>query len=65
MLFKTTTLVYVIGIVEFFHAATIVNARELIPYTMYSLLAIVYFVCCYAISALVHRLDPRYVLQTT
>ena len=27
MLFKTTSLVYVIGIVEFFHAATIVNSR--------------------------------------
>jgi polar amino acid transport system permease protein len=64
-LFKTTTLVYVIGIVEFFHAANIMNSRELIPYTTYSLLAVVYFICCYAISALVRRLDPKYILQTS
>lgn len=31
MLFKTTTLAYVIGIIEFFKAATIVNTCELIP----------------------------------
>jgi len=64
MLFKTTTLAYVIGIIEFFHAATIVNSRELIPYTIYAMLAIVYFLCCYAISALVRRLDPKYVLRS-
>lgn len=65
MLFKTTTLAYVIGIVEFFQAATIVNSRELIPYTIYAMLAIVYFVCCYVIVHIVRRLDPKYVLRTT
>jgi His/Glu/Gln/Arg/opine family amino acid ABC transporter permease subunit len=64
MLFKTTTLVYVIGIIEFFHAATIVNSRELIPYTTYAMLAIVYFVCCYVIAIIVRRLDPKYVLRS-
>ena len=64
MLFKTTTLAYVIGIVEFFQAATIVNSRELIPYTIYAMLAIVYFVCCYAIVLIVRRLDPKYVLRS-
>ena len=64
MLFKTTTLAYVIGIVEFFHAATIVNSRELIPYTTYAMLAIVYFVCCYVIAVIVKRLDPKYVLRS-
>jgi His/Glu/Gln/Arg/opine family amino acid ABC transporter permease subunit len=64
MLFKTTTLAYVIGIIEFFHAATIVNSRELIPYTTYAMLAIVYFLCCYAISVIVRRLDPKYVLRS-
>jgi len=64
MLFKTTTLAYVIGIVEFFHAATIVNSRELIPYTTYAMLAIVYFVCCYVISVIVRRMDPKYVLRS-
>jgi polar amino acid transport system permease protein len=64
MLFKTTTLAYVIGIIEFFHAATIVNSRELIPYTIYAMLAIVYFVCCYAIVLVVRRLDPKYVLRS-
>ena len=64
MLFKTTTLAYVIGIVEFFNAATIVNSRELIPYTTYAMLAIVYFVCCYVIAVIVRRLDPKYVLRS-
>lgn len=64
MLFKTTTLVYVIGIVEFFHAATIVNSRELIPFTVYTVLAVVYFVCCYLMSYTVKRLDPKYVLHS-
>jgi len=64
MLFKTTTLAYVIGIIEFFHAATIVNSRELIPYTTYAMLAIVYFVCCYVIAVIVRRLDPKYVLRS-
>jgi polar amino acid transport system permease protein len=64
MLFKTTTLVYVIGIIEFFHAATIVNSRELIPYTTYAMLAIVYFACCYVIAVIVRRLDPKYVLRS-
>jgi polar amino acid transport system permease protein len=64
MLFKTTTLAYVIGIVEFFHAATIVNSRELIPYTTYAMLAIVYFICCYVIAVIVRRLDPKYVLRS-
>jgi polar amino acid transport system permease protein len=63
-LFKTTTLAYVIGIVEFFHAATIVNSRELIPYTIYAMLAIVYFVCCFVISTIVRRMDPKYVLRS-
>lgn len=64
MLFKTTSLVYVIGIVEFFHAATIVNSRELIPYTTYAMLAIVYFVCCYVIAFALRRLDPKYELRS-
>ena len=64
MPFKTTTLAYVIGIIEFFHAATIVNSRELIPYTTYAMLAIVYFVCCYVVAVIVRRLDPKYVLRS-
>jgi polar amino acid transport system permease protein len=64
MLFKTTTLAYVIGVLEFFQTATIVNQRELIPYTIYTLLAVVYFLCCYALSAIVRRLDPKYVLRS-
>jgi len=60
MMFKTTSLIYVIGVVDFFKAVVIVNSRAFEPLTMYTLLAIVYFICCYALSRLVRFIDPKY-----
>ena len=59
-MFKTTSLVFVIGLVDFFKAVMIVNNREFAPLTLYTLLAVVYFICCFGLSALIRRIDPNY-----
>jgi polar amino acid transport system permease protein len=46
MLFKTTSLVYIVGVIEFFRAMQIVNNAVYAPFATYALLAVVYFVCC-------------------
>jgi ABC-type amino acid transport system permease subunit len=46
--------------VDFFKAVVIVNSRAFEPLTMYTLLAFVYFICCYALSRLVRFIDPKY-----
>ena len=63
MMFKTTTLVYVIGVTEFFEASSIVNSREHAPYTIYALLGAYYFLCCYLLSSFLRWIDPKYTLQ--
>jgi polar amino acid transport system permease protein len=45
-----TSLTYIVGVIEFFRAATIVNNREYASIQIYSFVAIVYFVLCYGIS---------------
>jgi His/Glu/Gln/Arg/opine family amino acid ABC transporter permease subunit len=64
MMFKVTSLVYVVGIIDFFRAVIIVNNRDFAPYALYTTLAVGYFVCCYALSWLVRKLDPKYALTT-
>ena len=49
-LVKGTSLVYIIGVVEFFRAATIVNNREYASIEIYSFVAIVYLVICFSLS---------------
>jgi His/Glu/Gln/Arg/opine family amino acid ABC transporter permease subunit len=44
-LFKSTSLLYVIGVVEFFRAATIVNSREFRPMEIFLFVALV-DLCC-------------------
>lgn len=63
MMFKVTSLIYVVGITDFFRATILVNNREFEPVALYTTLAVGYFVCCYALSALIRRLDPKYVLS--
>src|SRR3546814_3042899 len=45
MLFKTTSLVYIVGVIEFFRAMQIVNNAVYAPFATYALLAVVYFIC--------------------
>lgn len=48
--FKSTSLAYIIGVIEFFRAAVIINNREFISYELFAFVALVYFVCCYSLS---------------
>jgi len=64
MMFKVTSLVYVVGIVDFFRAVVIINNREFAPYALYTTLAVVYFACCWALSWLIRKLDPNYALTS-
>ena len=50
-LFKSTSLLYVIGVVEFFRAATIVNSREFRSMEIFLFVAFVYFCCGATASA--------------
>lgn len=61
--FKTTSLVYVIGMIDFFRAATLINNRAFAPATIYTVVAIVYLISCFALSRMVTMADPKYKLQ--
>ncbi|HEX4892142.1 MAG TPA: ABC transporter permease subunit, partial [Hyphomicrobiaceae bacterium] len=63
MMFKITSLIYVVGITDFFRAVILINNREFEPVALYSTLAVGYFVCCSLLSWIVRRLDPKYVLN--
>jgi polar amino acid transport system permease protein len=45
-----TSLTYIVGVIEFFRAATIVNNREYASIQIFSFVAIVYFVVCFGFS---------------
>jgi His/Glu/Gln/Arg/opine family amino acid ABC transporter permease subunit len=60
MMFKTSSLVYVIGVVDLFRAVILVNSREFAPYTLYVVMALIYFLCCYGMSSLIRYFDPKY-----
>ncbi len=62
ILFKTTSLVYVIGVIEFFRAVSIVNNTAFAPYALYTTMAIGYFLCSWLLTWIVRRLDPKYLL---
>jgi polar amino acid transport system permease protein len=54
-----TSLVYVIGVTEFFRAANNVNNRIFKPYETYITVAVVYFVLCYSLTLLGSFLERR------
>lgn len=45
-----TSLTYIVGVIEFFRAATIVNNREYASVQIFSFVAIVYFIICFGFS---------------
>ena len=45
-----TSLTYIVGVIEFFRAATIVNNREYASVQIYAFVAVVYFVICFGFS---------------
>jgi polar amino acid transport system permease protein len=61
-LFKTTSLVYAIGVMDFFRAVNVTKNAIFAPYALYVILGAGYFVSCFAITRLVRWFDPKYEL---
>ena len=62
-LFKDTSLVYAIGVVEFFRAATIINNRIYMSFEILSFVAFVYFLCAFTLSKIAGRLEKTVAKQ--
>jgi len=58
-LFKDTSLVYVIGVTEFFRAATIINNRIYMDVEILSFVAFVYFICAFTLSKIAGQLEKK------
>ena len=59
-LFKTTSLVYAIGVMDFFRAVTVTNNAVYAPYPLYTLLAAGYFASCWILTRAIRYFDPGY-----
>ncbi len=59
VLLKDTSLASIIGYVDLTKAAQIVNNREIRPFELYLFIAIVYWLCSYAMSRYAQRLESR------
>jgi His/Glu/Gln/Arg/opine family amino acid ABC transporter permease subunit len=59
VLFKDTSLASIIGYVDLTKAAQIVNNREIRPFELYLFIAVVYWVCTYAMSRVARRLERQ------
>jgi His/Glu/Gln/Arg/opine family amino acid ABC transporter permease subunit len=62
MMFKLTSVVYIIGLIDFFRAIILVNNRDFAPYALYLTAGVVYFACNYSLSLVIRRFDPKYTL---
>jgi polar amino acid transport system permease protein len=63
MMFKITSVIYIIGITDFFRAVILVNNRVYEPLPLYLTLAAGYFICCYALSRIVRLFDSKVMLN--
>jgi glutamate/aspartate transport system permease protein len=61
-LFKSTSLVYVIGVRDFLTAADVIGSRDNRLVEMYTFVAVVFFVVCFLASQAVARLERKYAL---
>ncbi len=59
VLLKDTSLASIIGYVDLTKAAQIVNNREIRPFEIYIFIAIIYWLCSYAMSRYAGRLESR------
>ena len=50
---------YVIGVVEFFRASTIINNRIYMSFEILSVVAIVYFICAFTLSQIAGHLEKK------
>jgi polar amino acid transport system permease protein len=58
-LLKGTSLASIIGFVELTRAAQVVNNATFRPFTVYALVALIYFTLCFPLSRLADRLERR------
>jgi len=61
-LFKSTSLVYVVGVNDFLMAADVIGTKDNRLIEMYGFVALVYFTACFLASLAVSRLQRRYAL---
>jgi len=60
VIFKDTHLAFVIGVLELtFEAQGLNNCLMVYPFEIYTMVAILYFLCCYSMSILARRLEER------
>lgn len=59
MVYKSTSLIFVIGVVDFFRAATIINNREFKSIEIFAFVAVVYFIPCTIISRWSRSMEAR------
>jgi len=59
VLFKDTSLASIIGYVDLTKAAQIVNNREIRPFELYLFIAVIYWLCTYAMSLYARYLERR------
>ena len=57
---KVTSLIYVVGAIDLFRAMILINNRIYEPYALYLVVALFYFGVCWAMNAIIARLDPKY-----
>ena len=59
VLFKDTSLASIIGFMDLTKAAQVVNNREIRPFELYGFIAVVYWICTYAMSRYARYLERR------
>jgi His/Glu/Gln/Arg/opine family amino acid ABC transporter permease subunit len=61
---KSTSVVFLIGLIEFFRAATIINNRVYKSFEIFTFVAIVYFAVCFPMSLISRKSEtPRVVID--
>jgi len=63
ILFKDTSLAYVIGVRELTHSAYIISQREFRPFELYALIAVIYWICTFSMSRFARWLETRLTLH--
>jgi glutamate/aspartate transport system permease protein len=59
IIFQDTSLAYVIGLKEFLRSASIVDAREVRSFELYTFVGIVYFLICFSMSLTTKRWEAK------
>jgi glutamate/aspartate transport system permease protein len=62
--FQDSTIASVISVPEVMQTTTMINAREQEPIALYSMLAVMFFVICYALSRTINIMEHRTQLRT-